>query len=626
VEIEKEEFEAELPVDTQAFRDIIASGFTYVDKTDLLAALTKRRAVFLSRPRRFGKSLIISTLKELFMGNQDLFTGLKIMDLKAPEFKFVKHPVITLDMAMDCSTPKEFTQELKGTLKDIAKSFGLKTVGATPGRILKNIIIDLSENNTKRVVVLIDEYDYPVSHNLDNLTLAKDNSKILSSFYVNLKKVQENLRFVFVTGVTRYAMMGLSAALNNLFDISLDPEYASICGFTHEELDLYFSKRYPVVLKALKKARSQPSSLDDSNKSFSYMSQSATVHDLQQEILDWYDGYTWDGETKVLNPFSILTFLQKKRFKTFWLDTYGSMDYLANTITRFPFDFTQDKMEGIQSNSLSIGVVGEFKPGPLLFHTGYLTIDSIYYEGKKEIYSLKVPNFETRVDFYKHLNDRLFSLLVIDKNKELECFEDAIATRDDFKLTKIFASLYSSLTANLHMAIKEETVDISNENFVPPAKESFYHSLFLAYCLGMSAETRAEESGSYGDPDLIIKLNDSTYVVMELKYAKDESKKPEEVEKILDQKARVALAAIEKKKYGQRYVHQGQTVVFVGIGVYGRGEVKALFAENSAEHSANEHSANEHSANEHSANYLDVQSSPPKKKVRRGKPVPKRKN
>ncbi|MDR1394875.1 MAG: AAA family ATPase, partial [Deltaproteobacteria bacterium] len=241
-----------LPVQTQDFRKIIEKGQLYVDKTDLLAKLADNDALFLSRPRRFGKSLLISTLAEIFKGNQDLFAGLKILDPElGPKFEFIKYPVVTLDMSIDSYSQEALIESLLADLKLIAASHGLKLKKTTPGSALATLINHIHDDNKQKVVVLIDEYDYPVSHNIENLALAKSNSTVLSSFYASFKKLQHLLRFVFVTGVTRYAMMGLSAGFNNLTDISFDSEYASICGFTPEELDQYFSGRYPEVLKTL---------------------------------------------------------------------------------------------------------------------------------------------------------------------------------------------------------------------------------------------------------------------------------------------------------------------------------------------------------------------------------------
>ncbi|MDR2141401.1 MAG: AAA family ATPase, partial [Deltaproteobacteria bacterium] len=306
-----------LPLAIQNLREIIEGEYVYVDKTDLLRELIKIKQVFLSRPRRFGKSLFLDTLEEVFQGNADLFSGLKIA---ASGYEFKKYPVLRLSMTGDCSSPELLKEGLITKLEDIVKPYfpKVKLRSDKPGVALQRLIKDISQECGEKVVALIDEYDYPVSHYTDNPPLAKANTAVLSSFYVGFKEVDEFLRFVMVTGVTRYAMMGLSAGLNQLVDISFNPKYAAICGFTPDELDQYFGDRYDSVL--------------EHQKSIGKMPVESSVADLRQKIFDWYDGYTWDGRTRVLNPISILNFFNDSYFKEYWNFSAHSYVFLKNTM------------------------------------------------------------------------------------------------------------------------------------------------------------------------------------------------------------------------------------------------------------------------------------------------------
>jgi hypothetical protein len=396
------------------------------------------------------------------------------------------------------------------------------------------------------VVVLIDEYDYPVSHNIGDSALAKANTAILSGFYASLKSISSKLRFVMVTGVTRYAMMGLSAGLNQLVDISFNPKYAAICGFTPDELDQYFGDRYDSVLEALK--------LTD------YLPPESSTADLRQEILNWYDGYTWDGKTRVLNPISILNFFNVSEFREFWKTNALSVNFLQNIISLNPLSIVKNKLQGYVESDLSLATVGHIAPVPLLFHTGYLTIDKIIRVEKKLQYSFRTPNFELNDSFYKTLNECLH---IKDSATEAKILNQALRERDGELLTHIIGTLYHRISAEHYK---------NNEH----QGESFFHMALLCYCSGL-LEARAEEPGPSGDLDLLLITPDGLSTVIELKYAK--SPDPAGPEKTLDKLVEDALSVIKKKKYGERYRLPSQDIVRVGLGVIGRGQAKAVFGD-----------------------------------------------
>ncbi|MDR1085290.1 MAG: ATP-binding protein [Deltaproteobacteria bacterium] len=543
-----------IPSRTQTFKELIEKGYIYVDKTDLLPPLIERKAVFLSRPRRFGKSLLLSTFKSLLEGEVELFKGLKIMD---QGFEFKKYPVIRLDMSMTSRTPDITTKSLLQKLANVAESFGLKLIQAEPGETFVKLVIDINRQCGQKVVVLVDEYDYPVNHNIDDSSLMMANSKILSDFYVSFKSIDSLLEFVFVTGVTRYAMMGLSAGLNNLYDISLNSQYAAICGFTLEELDINFREHYKSLLEK-QDAQDFPPLIDDA------------IDLLKDTILSWYDGYSWDGITNVLNPFSIINLFDNGEFKPYWELSSPSVNFITNLVKDKPWDFTKDKMSGYEESQFTNSLPGvPVNPVLFMFQTGYLTIDKIttakiktVFNGKKintnkKLYSFKTPNTELETTFVVSLNEVLFNNLVKNKNEESIKFKAAISSKNPHELTNIIGSIFSAVPSDLHTE-----------------KESFYHSLLATYLLGLGLDAKSEDSGSGGYLDILVRIKPDVRVVIELKYSHDPARKAETRLKWL---AKEALKTIKEKEYDKQYRQTDKKVVNIGVGVYMKGLVKAIF-------------------------------------------------
>jgi hypothetical protein len=534
-----------LPLKVTSFRNLIERNFIFVDKTDLLYQLITNEdednAFFLSRPRRFGKSLLLDTLAEIFRGDKNLFKGLKI---GSTDYEFEKFPVLKFDMGISGESPEKLETAISEMLNAMATEEGFKLDASGYGIALRELLEKISDKYQKKVVVLIDEYDDPVSSNVDNTDLAKKNSEILRDFYAGFKACNDYLRFVLVTGVTRYAMMGFSAGFNHLTDISFDEEYSTICGFTASELDHYFAKH---ISRALEKQKSKGE-----------MPKSARVEDLKKKILDWYDGYSWDGNTRVLNPISVLNFLKNAQFKKYWVRTYPSTNTISGVIKQNPWELTQDKLEKIEEVKLTWSSVGSMKPVPLLFQTGYLTVDKVTQKNDLLQYSFRTPNKEVAGSFHEAMNEGIFNLLGKNKTSEENNLKKNFLAFNEGNLTNRISALYSSLPAIHH-----------------EPKESFYHSLLHSYCFGLIPEIRSEEPASIGTPDILITINDNTYVVIELKYAPDTEQK--DVDSLLVELAQEALKAIKEKRYGERYRQAGKNLIEVGLGVWGRGEVKVLF-------------------------------------------------
>jgi ribosomal protein L29 len=541
----------------QNFNALIKKHLVYADKTEMIYNLARTiNPYFLSRPRRFGKSLLLSTFEALFRGREDpdgppqrLFKDLWI---GRSDWDFTKkYPVISLNMNVGYESRDTLKSSLNFILMTIARREEIDIYAPTPGLMLSQLIEELSLKYKTETVILIDEYDAPVSENLGNAELMKENAEELKMFYSSLKNCQTHLRFVFVTGVTRYALMGLSAGLNNLDDITFNKDFSSVCGFTLEELDTYFKKYMSISLQELKNS--------------GFMPQESTVSDLRQEILNWYDGYSWDGITRVLNPWSILKFFETSHFKSFWGYISPSASFLSNLIKGDPFTILERRIDDVPLDVLEKTYAGSLAPIAGLFQTGYLTIEKMRpNEAKKTICSLKIPNKEIEQLSLEGFSDLLFDLLDKKPEDTGDCLEEAIRNLDSAKITELFSSLYAGLPARHHPRLEKGVEQ----------NESFYHSVMYAYCFKLGSLTLAEHAEANGVPDLILFFHrNNLLAVIELKFQINKGGDPNE---LLVKLARKALAAIKAKDYGASLKAGSKQVVKIGIGITTRGKCLAL--------------------------------------------------
>ncbi|MDR3153172.1 MAG: ATP-binding protein [Deltaproteobacteria bacterium] len=548
-----------LPIGIQSFRAIIEDGDLYADKTRFIYDLaSKKGAYFLSRPRRFGKSLLLATFKELFSGptGQDgdprgLFEGLWI---GSSDFDFTrKFPVVSLSMSGGTESLDVLKDSLMEQLNFLNLTENLNLSLTLPTSALHMVIKNLSLKHKTRVVVLIDEYDAPVSSNLADPKLAVAFSNFLKSFYASLKDLDDYLRFVFVTGVTRYAFMGLSAGLNQLADLTFDDRFSEICGFTTQELDRYFGKRMPSVLSLLKKEGSLP--------------KNAGRAVLRQLLMDWYGGYSWDGKTKLLNPWSVLRFFYKPGFYDYWGEMDNSSSFLSSLPDngdKDPLVLAKDSFELIPQRAIRSADIGKLKTVPALFQTGYLTVDKvkkIMYQGV--FYTLKKPNLEVRIHSLDLFSESMFAILKKTPQAERDFFSMAVRDKDAERLTDVFGSLFAGLDPSHHQPT-----------------ESFYNALVYAYCSKLGRLALSEPRGSKGTPDLALLFqtpSSCVCAVIELKFDRGETAKDKR--KLVFRLADDALKAIETKDYWRPYKAQADLLVKIGIGVTYRGECLVKTAE-----------------------------------------------
>jgi hypothetical protein len=370
-----------LPIGIQSFEKLRKREGIYVDKTQYIRHMLSSTGTvyFLSRPRRFGKSLLISTLEAVFQGRKELFEGLYIYDKWDWNEKF---PVIHLDFgAISHRTPEQLVRSLSDFINKTVSRNKIVIESSELADKFAELIEQLHESTGQQVVVLVDEYDKPITDNLSNPKVMNANREMLHDFYQVLKAADDHLRFIFLTGVSKFSGLSVFSALNNLHDITLSQEYATLCGYTQEELEKYFAEHIDTVAQHLNKSRQE----------------------LLDNIKNWYDGYSWDGKTSVYNPFSTLLLFAEKSFDSYWFRT-GTPTFLIellksrNQITPIlePVEVGGKIFDGYDPATLN--------EVSLLFQTGYLTVKDINdTDINNKIYTLDIPNLEVRKSFMEDL-------------------------------------------------------------------------------------------------------------------------------------------------------------------------------------------------------------------------------
>jgi len=508
-----------LSVDVSNFRTMIEGNYLYVDKTQIIYDLLQlKRLFFLSRPRRFGKSLLISTLFELFSGNKELF---KDTWIGKSDYQWQEHPVIYFDFSeLAVETSTEFKIDLIGALENSAQSYAVDISHASSVQAkLLTLVRSLSKKN--KVVILIDEYDAPLLHNLDNLEVARAIQKLLSRFFATIKSLdgKGHVRAVFITGITKFSKTSIFSGMNNLNDLTMKPEAASLLGYTKDELEECFEEYIKEFAQQKK----------------------LTVNALRKEIQNYYNGYRFsEQELKVYNPYSVIHSLDNKNFANYWFET-GTPSFLIPLVKK-----QFNKIKNLETIELSSAALGTFDLEsihilPILFQAGYLTIHD--FDEKTRKYLLGFPNVEVRDSFYKYLVVALTQSSVTDVERALDDFNQALAKNDIELFCTTLTSLLASIPYQLHVA-----------------QEAYYHSLlhFLTTLLGI--ESDSEVSSSRGRIDLVIKTKKRIFI-FEFKFKSTPAK---------------ALAQIVKNKYYEKYLRFKKPITLVGLAFNVKRKMLAL--------------------------------------------------
>lgn len=497
------------PIGIQTFSKIRQDGYLYIDKTSYIPHLLRNsQYIFLSRPRRFGKSLLISMLESFFRGERELFKGLAIDSLMPQSWE--KHPVIHFDFSgEDYKDSSVLEMKLNSFLDGYESRLGLRHSAATFSDRFRNIVRTLHETTNSRVVVLIDEYDNPITSAIGNAELQERFRALLYGFYSSLKSLDGHLHFCMLTGVTKYGHLSVFSGLNNLLDISFLNEFAGICGITEEEIH---SLSHDV--KSL--ADEEGVSLE---KAF----------DLLKE---WYDGYHFSKSLlDVYSPFSVMNALAHREIADYWYQT-GTPTILIKALQEHSYEV--EKLNGAKATSEMLGNISAFKINPvaLFFQTGYLTIRD--YDKTSRLYVLGYPNKEVEsglmdnlLNAYGHISDS--RVLVTDLKSYLE----------EAKTVK-FVETLKTFFANIPFDLRRKV-----EKY-----ENYYHTIFYVLLRLLGMDVDAEYHTSEGSIDIVIKTDRYIYII-ELK---------------INGTATDAMNQINDRSYATPFSTDSRRLIKLGIG------------------------------------------------------------
>lgn len=502
-----------LPISIQNFEEMITGNFVYVDKTKYIYKMVRipQAFYFLSRPRRFGKSLTVSTLKFLFEGKRDLFKNLWI---EKSDWKWAYHPVVAIDFnQISLDTPENLKLGLHSMLDDYADDFAISLEQQFLIEKLVELITKIGQKFDNNVVILVDEYDKPVVEHLgkgeDYLKIAKANRDILMQFFGVLKSsdVSAALRMAYITGVSKFSLANIYSGLNNLNDLTMQNAFSAILGFTEDELHLYFDDNIKNLANELK-------------------TQSTEIY---RKIRDWYNGYCFaTKDMKVCNPFSIINLFKFKEFKNYWAEK-GTPGLLMNLIKEKKYPIPAIETLHLNEMSFSAYDLDSLKIEPLLFQTGYVTIkDEANY-----LFRLGYPNKEVKISFLEYLYDQIVEINTPSIKGQYTRLHQYLKQEHLGKFINIINIILSSIPYQ----------HISDQD------EHYYHTVFYLMLSASSAQVHTEVLTSLGRIDLEVFFKDKIYII-ELK---------------CNQPADKAIEQIKQKKYFEKHKNSGKKILLMGI-------------------------------------------------------------
>ncbi len=491
-----------LPIGIQSFAKIRNENYLYVDKTGIAVDLIRRyKSVFLSRPRRFGKSLFVDTLDHLFSGSRELFSGLAA---EQQHDWSKKYPVIRFSFGTgEFRNPADLKQSICDQLADNEKRLGIKenTARLNSSRFSR-LIRECFYKYGEQAVVLVDEYDKPILDNIDNLEMAKTAREELKSLYSVIKDSDSFLHFTFLTGVSTFSKVSIFSGVNNLEDISLTPDFGTICGYSHKELETVFS---------------------------------GYLADIDMEELQrWYDGYNFLGEN-VYNPFAILLFLRNdKEFSSYWFET-GTPTFLVKMIKERKLFLPELTTITAGDELLNSFDIENINPISLLFQTGYLTIKQLRRIGTLRQYILSFPNLEVEAA----LNNALMSIFQVEpqikSSLQMEGYS-ALLERNMEQFKRAIHSLFASIP--YHNYSRNDIAEY----------EGFYASVIYAWLASSQLPIIMEDCTNKGRIDMTIILDTAIYI---LEFKVDEEG--------------AALNQIKERKYAEKYQANRKNIYLIGI-------------------------------------------------------------
>ena len=462
---------ARLPIGLQTFAKVREGGFAYVDKTQQALDLASNAGIyFLARPRRFGKSLFLDTLRNLFEGRRELFRGLYAEE----NWEWaVKYPVIKLDMSGTSDSVGALRSVLEGKLRLAAKRLGVELANTCePIKLFEQLIEEAHDLHGQPVVLLIDEYDKPMIDNIDDLELAQQMLKQLRGFYSIIKATDEHLHFVMLTGVSKFSKVSIFSGLNNLEDISLDPQYSSICGYTEDDLNEVFAQHLQGVDR--------------------------------EQLRQWYNGYNFLGDKLVYSPHDILHFIKRSQsfgepqFDNYWFES-GTPTFVIDLLARDQILPQQLEPQNVGRELIDSCPIDKLDLRTVLFQSGYFTIDDVNRsDPKRPIYKLVCPNDSVRSALHNNLFRYYTGINNADHHGVMySALRDAQLDVIESELQRLFASI---------------ATDNYRKNNIAHF-EGYYASVIYSFYVGMGLTVIAEDANSRGRVDLTIQLANNTYIV-----------------------------------------------------------------------------------------------------------------
>ena len=508
-----------LPLSLQTFSKIIEGNYVYVDKTEHIYRLIQGDCFFFARPRRFGKSVLCSTLKELFAGNKALFKDLWIS--KNTDYQWTRHPVIHIDFnGILADSPENLNLSIMRYLQEVAEFEEIALLEMTaPGEMLRRLIIKLIKKYGTKAVLIIDEYDKPIVKHLDNPSLAEKMRDALKDFYEFIKSLDEYLRFVFITGVSRFSKTSIFSGINQLDDISMDSRAAHLVGYTESEIQLFLNEH---IQEASRNSSLEPS-------------------EFLEKMRRWYNGYRfWEDQpsnlrllndeiARVYNPFSVHHNLDKPNFGSYWFAT-GTPTFLLSLIKHNHYSIA-----ALDKPRASISELSTFEPNRLplttiLYQTGYLTIQS--YDAASKNFTLVYPNKEVEDALLGFVLTALTDFKTNQVNDYAESLRTALNNHDIHTFIENLKSFYVLIPNTIHIA-----------------QEKYYQTIFYTILKLIGMTVAVEVCTNVGRIDAVLKTSHRLYII-EFK---------------LNKPASVALEQIENKLYFEKYLHSGKPLTFLGI-------------------------------------------------------------
>ena len=511
------------PIGIQSFSQLIEDGYVYVDKTDLIHRLVKNGKIyFLSRPRRFGKSLLVSTLKCYFEGKKDLFKGLAMEKL---ETEWAEYPVFHIDFNGSNFTAHGTLEDvLKGTVSTWEKEYGCNTEFNDIGKRFAYVLSQARRRHGRRCVVLIDEYDKPILDVLDtglkvkvgeqDMLLEDWHREILKGFYSVFKAADDDLQFVLLTGVTKFSQVSVFSGFNQPSDISMDEDYETLCGITQEELEQYFQESIATLAKKYH----------------------TTPDGMLEMLKQRYDGYHFSGNlTDVYNPFSLLNAFAKKELRDYWFAS-GTPTYLVRLLNHTHEDLDELTGRYYEPREFVDYKADVERPLPMIYQSGYLTIKD--YNLRRGTFLLDFPNNEVKNGFVSLVASDYLKPATHSVDSWIQDVVDALEDGEPDCLRELFTSFLSSIPYTMRRKEDER----ERERY-------FHYTFYLIFRLISVYTVYTEKAQSQGRVDCIVETPDYIYI-FEFK---------------LDGTADEALAQIEEKGYARPYDSDSRQLYKIGV-------------------------------------------------------------